>query len=165
MMEFDLNRFLESPSLATLTVSKIKKADWIDLATKYNVPFKSSYSKAEIKKSVVTKLIFDKTLPLEAYRLIHDGEGDSDLIAPKKLEIEEAERQRDEAARQREHELIQIEEAARQREHEVEVLNLKIEESQRERQGRSVKTLTDFGSSLKFLPKFDEEDVETFYYV
>ncbi|KAK4326801.1 hypothetical protein Pmani_002705 [Petrolisthes manimaculis] len=162
-MEFDLNEFLESPSLATLTVSRIKKADWIDLATKYNVPYKSSYSKAEIKKSVVTKLILAKTLPPEAHRLIHDGEGDSALIALKKLEIEEAERQREEAARQREHELIQIEEAARQREHEVEVLNLKIEESQREKHGRGLKTLTDFGSSLKFLPKFDEEDVETFF--
>ncbi|KAK4307256.1 hypothetical protein Pmani_020969 [Petrolisthes manimaculis] len=162
-MEFDLNEFLESPSLATLTVSRIKKADWIDLATKYNVPYKSSYSKAEIKKSVVTKLILGKTLPPEAHRLIHDGEGDSALIALKKLEIEEAERQREEAARQREHELIQIEEAARQREHEVEVLNLKIEESQREKHGRGLKTLTDFGSSLKFLPKFDEEDVETFF--
>ncbi|KAK4312952.1 hypothetical protein Pmani_015661 [Petrolisthes manimaculis] len=91
-MEFDLNEFLESPSLATLTVSKIKKADWIDLATKYNVPYKSSYSKDEIKKSVVTKLILGKTLPPEAHRLIHDGEGDSALIALKKLEIEEAER-------------------------------------------------------------------------
>ena len=163
-MEFNIQEFIEKPLLATLTVSHVKKDDWIGLAQKYKIAYSASQTKSQIKKKVIDYLVTEDLLPKEAYALCSE-EGSASLLMLKKLELEDKAKQREHEVQQREYETqqrekqaqIEIEERERQREHELKVLQLK---ASTEKSGKSV---ADFGSTLKFMPKFDETDVENFF--
>lgn len=151
-MNFNVKDFVDNPSLSTLTVCHVTKKDWVELASRYEVTFKSSHTKAEIKKLVIDKLVGEELLPIEAYSLCPSEGSSASLLLIKKLELEDR-------AQQREHEREQRE---KEREHELEVLRMKCEESAKDREVK-MNTISDLGHHVKFMPRFNETEVENFF--
>ena len=110
-MEFSVDEFICKPSVEILQSRKISKADWIKLASYYEVVIKLYWRKIEVKNAVLRKLVNSKVLHDGALALCETEHGSEDM-AVRLLELEmERERLKD-REREREFQLTYLEKKA-----------------------------------------------------
>ena len=107
-MEFSVEEFICKPSVEILQSRKISKADWIKLASYYEVVIKLYWRKIEVKNAVLRKLVNSKVLHDGALALCETEDGSEDK-AVRLFELEmERERLKD-REREREFQLTYLE--------------------------------------------------------
>ena len=141
-----MEEFICKPSVELLQTAKIRKADWIELASHYGVVIKSYWKKLEVKNAVIRNLVDQEVLHESALTLC-EAEAGSDDKAVRRLELEvERERLRD-REKEREFQLAYLEKKAQ--------LGVGADD-QREQ-------CFDLCKNVKLVPFFDEKDPDEFF--
>ncbi|KAG7157151.1 hypothetical protein Hamer_G009983 [Homarus americanus] len=69
MATFDVEEFIENPSVEMLKDSVLRKDDWMKLADTYEIEYRCSQRKSEIQSAVLTELVNEEVLPKWALTL------------------------------------------------------------------------------------------------
>ena len=187
MATFELKQFTDNPSVAYLRSCKVKKDDWVNIASHYEITFTKGWRKSQIKNAVLNALVRAEVLGEEAFDLCDD---DASPLALKQVELryalgrEERERKERLAKEERERkEGLEKEERERKERLEKEERERKerLEEKEKDRQfqlemarvtsnsGRVVDNgpnnqFHDVTKMTKTLPNFDENEPDEFFY-
>ncbi|KAG7160444.1 hypothetical protein Hamer_G001696 [Homarus americanus] len=96
MATFDVEEFVENPSVEMLKDSVLRKDDWINLTDTYEIEYQHSQRKSEIQNAVLTKLVNEEVLPKGALTLRAFDPREAGEIRKLELEHGRLEREKDE---------------------------------------------------------------------
>ncbi|KAG7167097.1 hypothetical protein Hamer_G005431 [Homarus americanus] len=69
MATFDVEEFVENPSVKMLKDCVLRKDDWMKLADTYEIEYRHCQRKSEIRSAVLTELVNEEVLPKGALTL------------------------------------------------------------------------------------------------
>ncbi|KAJ8035253.1 hypothetical protein HOLleu_22418 [Holothuria leucospilota] len=155
-MPFNLDKFVASPSVEEL--DSLKKSEIVKVAKHYGIEFQPLMRKDEIKRYVLEYLVDESILPSTVLETAITVPTDN-TFELKRLEIEmnkeirlkemEREREREKEAREHEFRLKQLE--------------LGVIKGSDPKIGLDTGGLFDVSKHVKFVPKFQEDNVEKFF--
>lgn len=150
-MEFDLDTFVENPSVDYLTSVYVRKEDWSALGSHYGIVCKKTWRKGMIQDKVINELVEREILDESAHTLRTDA--NSQFM--KKLEAERE---------QRAHEVLVWKERAEERAFQIELLTKQAELgiAMRPADGTGSDTF-DITRQSRLVPSFDENDPQEFF--
>ncbi|KAJ8046946.1 hypothetical protein HOLleu_05792 [Holothuria leucospilota] len=175
-MPFNLDKFVASPSVEEL--DSLKKSEIVKVAKHYGVEFQPLMRKDEIKRYVLEYLVDESILPITVLETAITVPTDN-TFELKRLEIEmnkeirlkemEREREREEREMQKEKEeremqmQMQREKEAREHEFRLKQLELGVIKGSDPKIGLDTGGLFDVSKHVKFVPKFQEDNVDKFF--
>ncbi|KAJ8026967.1 hypothetical protein HOLleu_31953 [Holothuria leucospilota] len=175
-MPFNLDKFVTSPSVEEL--DSLKKSEIVKVARHYGIEFQPLMRKDEIKRYVLEYLVDESILPITVVETAITVPTDN-TFELKRLEIEmnkeirlkemEREREREEREMQKEKEeremqmQMQREKEAREHELRLKQLELGVIKGSDPKIGLDTGGLFDVSKHVKFVPKFQEDNVEKFF--
>ncbi|KAJ8047109.1 hypothetical protein HOLleu_06013 [Holothuria leucospilota] len=173
-MPFNLDKFVASPSVEEL--DSLKKSEIVKVAKHYGIEFQPLMRKDEIKRYVLEYLVDESVLPSTVLETAITVPTDN-TFELKRLEIKmnkeirlkemEREREREEREMQREkeerEERERREEKAREHEFRLKQLELGVIKGSDPKIGLDTGGLFDVSKHVKFVPKFQEDNVEKFF--
>ncbi|KAJ8032107.1 hypothetical protein HOLleu_25529 [Holothuria leucospilota] len=153
-MPFNLDKFVASPSVEEL--DSLKKSEIVKVAKHYGIEFQPLMRKDEIKRYVLEYLVDEGVLPSTVLETAITVPTDN-TFELKRLEIEmNKEIRLKEMERERERE-------ERERKKEKEEREMQKEREEREERERRETRGFDVSKHVKFVPKFQEDNVEKFF--
>ncbi|KAJ8032641.1 hypothetical protein HOLleu_26214 [Holothuria leucospilota] len=173
-MPFNLDKFVASPSVEEL--DSLQKSEIVKVAKHYGIEFQPLMRKDEIKRYVLEYLVDESVLPSTVLETAITVPTDN-TFELKRLEIEmnkeirlkemEREREREEREMQREkeerEERERREEKAREHKFRLKQLELGVIKGSDPKIGLDTGGLFDVSKHVKFVPKFQEDNVEKFF--
>ncbi|XP_042216938.1 uncharacterized protein LOC121862692, partial [Homarus americanus] len=163
MATFDVEGFVENPSVEMLKDSVLRKDDGMKLADTYEIEYRRSQRKSEIKNAVLTELVNEEVLPKGALTLRSFDPRETVEIRKLEMEHRRLEREKDKL-----HELAlkEREERERERERQHELALAQVSSRRPDLQALSLVSETklfDVTKHLRLVPAFDEEDPQEFF--
>ncbi|KAJ8047682.1 hypothetical protein HOLleu_06739 [Holothuria leucospilota] len=149
-MPFNLDKFVASPSVEEL--DSLKKSEIVKVAKHYGIEFQPLMRKDEIKRYVLEYLVDESILPSTVLETAITVPTDN-TFELKRLEIEMSKEVRlKEMEREREKEEREIQMQREAREHEFRLKQIGLDTGG-----------FDVSKHVKFVPKFQEDNVEKFF--
>ena len=152
MSEFQLSKFVASPSTKYLGECVLRKDDWIELAKHYKVSVRTYWKKAKVCNEVISKLVDLELLDDSAFDLCEDD--GSNILALRKLELEF----------ERERLMLETKEREAERKFQLEMLQKKHDLGIANSQGIVNEGNFDVSRCGKLVPEFDENDPDEFLF-
>ncbi|KAJ8018033.1 hypothetical protein HOLleu_44201 [Holothuria leucospilota] len=173
-MPFNLDKFVASPSVEEL--DSLKKSEIVKVAKHYGVEFQPLMRKDEIKRYVLEYLVDESILPITVLETAITVPTDN-TFELKRLEIEmnkeirlkrneerEMQMQMQKEKEEREMQMqMQREKEAREHEFRLKQLELGVIKGSDPKIGLDTGGLFDVSKHVKFVPKFQEDNVEKFF--
>ncbi|KAJ8035263.1 hypothetical protein HOLleu_22429 [Holothuria leucospilota] len=157
-MPFNLNKFVASPSVEEL--DSLKKSEIVKVAKHYGIEFQPLMRKDEIKRYVLEYLVDESILPSTVLETAITVPTDNtfelkrlEMEMNKEIRLKEMEREKKKEKEERE---MQMQKEKEEREMQM----------QREKEEREMQKETggfDVSKHVKFVPKFQEDNVEKFF--
>ncbi|KAJ8025192.1 hypothetical protein HOLleu_35327 [Holothuria leucospilota] len=162
-MPFNLDEFVASPSVEEL--DSLKKSEIVKVAKHYGIEFQPLMRKDEIKRYVLEYLVDESILPSTVLETAITVPTDNtfelkrlEMEMNKEIRLKELEKEEREMQMQREKE-----EKAREHEFRLKQLELGVIKGSDPKIGLDTVGLFDVSKHVKFVPKFQEDNVEKFF--
>ncbi|KAJ8034071.1 hypothetical protein HOLleu_24494 [Holothuria leucospilota] len=162
-MPFNLDEFVASPSVEEL--DSLKKSEIVKVAKHYGIEFQPLMRKDEIKRYVLEYLVDESILPSTVLETAITVPTDNtfelkrlEMEMNKEIRLKELEKEEREMQMQREKE-----EKAREHEFRLKQLELGVIKGSDPKIGLDTGGLFDVSKHVKFVPKFQEDNVEKFF--
>ncbi|KAJ8045540.1 hypothetical protein HOLleu_08569 [Holothuria leucospilota] len=169
-MPFNLDKFVASPSVEEL--DSLKKSEIVKVAKHYGIEFQPLMRKDEIKRYVLEYLVDESILPSTVLETAITVPTDNtfelkrlEMEMNKEIRLKEMERERErEEKEEREMQMqMQREKEAREHEFRLKQLELGVIKGSDPKIGLDTGGLFDVSKHVKFVPKFQEDNVEKFF--
>ncbi|KAJ8040053.1 hypothetical protein HOLleu_14244 [Holothuria leucospilota] len=163
-MPFNLDKFVASPSVEEL--DSLKKSEIVKVAKHYGIEFQPLMRKDEIKRYVLEYLVDESILPSTVLETAFTVPTDNtfelkrlEMEMNKEIRLKEMEREREKEERE-----IQMQREKEAREHEFRIKQLELEVIRGSDPKVGLDTgVFDISKHVKFVPKFQEDNVEKFF--
>ncbi|KAJ8021635.1 hypothetical protein HOLleu_38894 [Holothuria leucospilota] len=169
-MPFNLDKFVASPSVEEL--DSLKKSEIVKVAKHYGVEFQPLMRKDEIKRYVLEYLVDESILPITVLETAITVPTDNtfelkrlEIEMNKEIRLKEMERERMQMQKEKEEREMQMQREKEAREHEFRLkqLELGVIKGSDPKIGLDTGGLFDVSKHVKFVPKFQEDNVEKFF--
>ncbi|KAJ8022238.1 hypothetical protein HOLleu_37078 [Holothuria leucospilota] len=166
-MPFNLDKFGASPSVEEL--DSLKKSEIVKVAKHYGIEFQPLMRKDEIKRYVLEYLVDESVLPSTVLETAITVPTDNtfelkrlEMEMNKEIRLKEIEREREREEREREREEREMQREARKHEFRLKQLELGVIKGSEPKIGLDTGGF-DVSKHVKFVPKFQEDNVEKFF--
>ncbi|KAJ8051186.1 hypothetical protein HOLleu_04654 [Holothuria leucospilota] len=179
-MPFNLDKFVTSPSVEEL--DSLKKSEIVKVARHYGIEFQPLMRKDEIKRYVLEYLVDESILPITVLETAITVPTDNtfelkrlEIEMNKEIRLKEMEREREREEREMQMQMqkekeeremqmqMQREKEAREHEFRLKQLELGVIKGSDPKIGLDTGGLFDVSKHVKFVPKFQEDNVEKFF--